>query len=123
MIRINCFFQANEGQYDAALQAALALTAASQKQEGCVSYDVFESGTRSDVFMFCETWTNAAALEAHAASEEFNTYVAQLKELGLLKIESSISNPSLRLFHLLIYILASCATTSRRSASRAMLFL
>ena len=42
MIRINCFFQANEGQYDAALQAALALTAASQKQEGCVSYDVFE---------------------------------------------------------------------------------
>ena len=81
MIRINCFFQANEGQYDAALPAA------SQKQEGCVSYDVFESGTRSDVFMFCETWTNAAALEAHAASEEFKTYVAQLKELGLLKIE------------------------------------
>ena len=49
MVRINCFFQANEGKYDAALQAALALTAASQKQEGCVSYDVFESGTRSDV--------------------------------------------------------------------------
>ena len=55
MIRINCFFQANEGQYDAALQVALTLTAASQKHTGCVSYDVFESGTRSDVFMFCET--------------------------------------------------------------------
>ena len=81
MIRINCFFQANEGQYDAALQAALALTAASQKQNGCVSYDVFESGTRSDVFMFCETWAT------HAASEEFNTYVEQLKSFGLLKIE------------------------------------
>ena len=87
MIRINCFFQANEGQYDAALQAALALTAASQKQNGCVSYDVFESGTRSDVFMFCETWATAADLEAHAASEEINTYVEQLKSFGLLKIE------------------------------------
>ena len=87
MVRINCFFQANEGQYDAALQAALALTAASKKQEGCVSYDVFESGTRSDVFMFCETWTNAETLEAHAASEEFKTYVAQLQSLGQMKIE------------------------------------
>ncbi len=87
MVRINCFFQANEGQYDAALQAALALTASSQKQEGCVSYDVFESGTRSDVFMFCETWTNAETLEAHAASEEFKTYVAQLQSLGQMKIE------------------------------------
>ena len=87
MVRINCFFQANEGQYDAALQAALALTAASQKQEGWVSYDVFESGTRSDVFMFCETWTNAETLEAHAASEEFKTYVAQLQSLGQMKIE------------------------------------
>lgn len=88
MIRINCFFQANEGQYDAALQAALALTAASQKQAGCVSYDVFESGTRSDVFMFCETWSNQAALDAHSASEEFKTYVGQLQTLGQLKIET-----------------------------------
>lgn len=87
MIRINCFFQANEGQYDAALQAALALTAASQKHAGCVSYDVFESGTRSDVFMFCETWTNAEALEAHAATEEFKNFVGQLQTLGQLKIE------------------------------------
>lgn len=88
MIRINCFFQANEGQYDAALQAALALTAASQKQAGCVSYDVFESGTRSDVFMFCETWSNQAALDAHSASEEFKTYVGQLQTFGQLKIET-----------------------------------
>ena len=87
MIRINCFFQANEGQYDAALQAALALTAASQKQEGCVSYDVFESGTRSDVFMFCETWTSAEALAAHAATDDFKHFVGRLETLGALKIE------------------------------------
>lgn len=87
MIRINCFFQANEGQYDAALQAALALTAASQKHAGCVSYDVFESGTRSDIFMFCETWSDADALAAHAATEDFKTYVAQLESLGKMKLE------------------------------------
>ena len=87
MIRLNCFFQANEGQYDAALQAALALTAASQKHAGCVSYDVFESGTRSDILMFCETWSDADALAAHAATEDFKTYVAQLESLGKMKFE------------------------------------
>lgn len=87
MIRINCFFQANEGQYEAALQAALALTAASQKHEGCISYDVFESGTRADIFMFCETWSNAETVAAHAATEDFKKYVAELESLGKMKIE------------------------------------
>ena len=35
MIRLNCFFQANDGeQYKTALQAAIALTELSQKHEG-----------------------------------------------------------------------------------------
>ena len=99
MVRINCFFQANEGQYDAALQAALALTAASQKQEGCVSYDVFESGTRSDVFMFCETWTNAETPPPR--------FLIHYKDYLISEYTS----------------LASCTVTSRHSASRAMSFL
>ena len=35
MLRLNCFFQANEGRYDEALQAAMALTAKSQSHQGC----------------------------------------------------------------------------------------
>ena len=45
MLRLNCFFQANEGKYDEALQAAIALTAASLKDEGNIAYDTFESAT------------------------------------------------------------------------------
>lgn len=56
MIRLNCFFQANDGeQYKTALQAAVALTEYSQKHEGCIAYDVFQSTTRNDVFLICET--------------------------------------------------------------------
>ncbi|WP_373812968.1 putative quinol monooxygenase [Porphyromonas loveana] len=87
MIRLNCFFQANEGRYDDALQAALALTAASRQHEGCISYDVFESGTRADVFMFCETWRDAEALAAHEATDDFKTAVAQIQDCGAMKIE------------------------------------
>lgn len=87
MIRVNCFFQADENRYAEAFQQALALVAASRTHAGCVSYDVFESGTRSDVFMFCETWESPEALAAHSTTEEFKTYVGQLETMGQIKIE------------------------------------
>ena len=58
MIRLNCFFQAKKGKYNEALEAAILLTAKTQKHEGMVSYDVFESATRKDIFMFCEEMSN-----------------------------------------------------------------
>ena len=51
MIRVNCFFKANEGKYNDALEAAIALVAASQQDEGVVSYDCFESATRGEIFL------------------------------------------------------------------------
>lgn len=87
MLRLNCFFQAKEERYEEALDAALALVAASQKDEGCISYDVFESGTRPDVFMICETWRDEASLQKHMVAPHFVQYVAQLEECGTLKLE------------------------------------
>lgn len=87
MIRLNCFFKADEGKYDDALEAAIALTAASQAEEGCVAYDVFESATRGEIFMICETWADEAALAAHSASAHFLEYVAALEACGTLKLE------------------------------------
>lgn len=87
MLRLNCFFQAKEGKYDEALQAAIALTAASLKDEGNVAYDTFESATRPDVFMICETWQDEASLKKHMTAEHFALYVGQLEQLGTLKLE------------------------------------
>jgi quinol monooxygenase YgiN len=87
MIRMNCFFKAAEGRYDDALEAAIALTALSQQEDGCIAYDVFESATRGEIFMICETWTDEEALAAHMQTEHFKTYGAQMQECGELKIE------------------------------------
>lgn len=87
MLRLNCFFQANEGAYDEALEAAIALTAASQGEAGCVAYDTFESATRPDVMMICETWSDEASLAAHMATAHFKLYVERLEALGTLKLE------------------------------------
>ncbi len=88
MLRLNCFFQASEGRYDEALQAAIALTAKSQSHEGCRAYDVFESATRPDVFMICETWQDQASLDKHSQTPEFAEYVGILNACGTIKIET-----------------------------------
>ena len=87
MIRLNCFFQATKGHYDEALEAAIALTARSQKHDGNIAYDVFESATRPDVFLICETWADQAALDAHSATPEFAEYVGTINNCGTLKLE------------------------------------
>ncbi len=88
MIRLNCFFQAQDGKYAEGLEAAIKLTVASRQQQGCVAYDVMESATRSDVFMICETWADQASLDAHSASEVFVEEVGAIQKCGTLKIES-----------------------------------
>ena len=89
MIRLNCFFQANDAaQYDEALAAAKALVEKSLKHEGVVAYDVFASATRKDVFMICETWQNQEVLDKHSATPEFAEHVGTMQRCGALKLES-----------------------------------
>ena len=90
MIRLNCFFQAKEGLYTKALEAAVALVAKSQKHPGCISYDAFESATRPDVFTIIETWADQAALDAHSATPEFKENVGIILECGEMKIEQMV---------------------------------
>lgn len=87
MLRLNCFFKANEGRYTEALEAAIALTARSLEHKGCIAYDVFESATRPDIFMICETWENQEVLDLHAATPEFAEYVGIIEQCGDLKLE------------------------------------
>lgn len=87
MIRINAFILATEETRSAVLTAAKALVSASQEEAGCVSYDIFESATRPEVLMFCETWKDEATLEAHTKSETFAKYFGEIKALAQVKIE------------------------------------
>lgn len=87
MLRLNCFFQAKEGMYDRALEAAISLVAKSQTHEGCIAYDVFESATRPDVFAIIETWKDQACLDTHSQTPEFAEYVGIMQECGTLSVE------------------------------------
>ena len=87
MIRLNVFIRVKEEKREAVLAAAKELVTASQKDKGCIAYDVFESATRHDVLMICETWKDAEALSAHEHTPHFMTLVPQIEELAEMKIE------------------------------------
>ena len=87
MIRLNVFIQVNEGNRNAALETAKELVAQSLKDNGCIAYDVFESATRKNILMICETWKDAESLSAHEKAAHFVALVPKLQELGNMKLE------------------------------------
>lgn len=87
MIRLNVFIQVNESNRTAALETAKELVAQSLKDNGCIAYDVYESATRNDVLMICETWQDVDSLAAHEKAAHFVTLVPKLQELGDMKLE------------------------------------
>lgn len=87
MIRLNVFIQLDEKNHDAVVAAAKELVAASLKDQGCIAYDLFQSATRPDVLMICETWADAASLSAHEAASHFTTLVPRIQSLAAMKLE------------------------------------
>lgn len=88
MIRLNCFISVEEENREKVLDAAKRLTSASLKQDGCVAYDVFESATRRNVLMICETWRDKEALDAHSNSQVFHDEVSIMRNHAEMKIEA-----------------------------------
>lgn len=87
MIRLNVFIQVSAGNRATVLEAAKELVACSLKDNGCIAYDIFESATRNDVFMICETWKDTESLSAHEKANHFITLVPKIQELASMKLE------------------------------------
>lgn len=90
MIRLNFFMQVSEGNRSKLLELTKELTEGSLKDEGCIAYDIFESATRKNVLMICETWKDEESLDKHSKSEHFTRIVPQIKELSKTKSEKFV---------------------------------
>lgn len=87
MIRLNVFIEVAEGNRAEVIEVAKELVAASLKDKGCIAYDLYESATRRDVLMICETWQDAEALAVHSGAEHFVTLVPKIQGLAAMKLE------------------------------------
>lgn len=53
---------------DAIREALRSLAEATRAEEGCLAYDLFESGSTPGTFVTVERWTDSAALDAHMSA-------------------------------------------------------
>lgn len=63
------------------IELAKPLVAASQAEEGNVSYHLHESLENPNVMAFIEVWKNQAAIDFHNATEHFTTICPQFGAL------------------------------------------
>lgn len=87
MIRLNVFIKTSAENRTKVVEAAKALVEASLKDNGCIAYDIFESATRNDVLMICETWKDAESLTAHEKADHFVTLVPKIQGMAEMKLE------------------------------------
>ena len=74
-------FQARAGR-EAALKAALiGLVAPTQKEAGCINYDLHVSPEDPAKFLFHENWTSRAHLDAHLQNTHIQVLLPRLDEL------------------------------------------
>ncbi|MEO6512553.1 MAG: putative quinol monooxygenase [Nocardioides sp.] len=58
---------AKAGSEDGIREALTSLATATRDEDGCVGYDLFESGSAPGTFVTIERWRDQAALDAHLA--------------------------------------------------------
>lgn len=87
MIRLNVFSQVGAEQRAAVIELAKELVTKSLTDNGCIAYDIFESATRQDVLMICETWKDEASLQAHMKADHFVTLVPKIESMAAMKLE------------------------------------
>lgn len=87
MIRLNIFMTVGERHRAEIRMIADQLIEASLKDAGCKGYDFFQSITRPEVMMICETWESEEALKAHQETPHFKRLVPLLHTLCETKSE------------------------------------
>ncbi len=56
------------------LEAARACIAATREETGCLAYDLHQSVTDPNRFVFVERWTSREALQGHFAADHLQTF-------------------------------------------------
>ncbi len=87
MIRLNVFIEVSTDKRATVIEIAKELVNFSLDDAGCIAYDLYESATRHNTLMICETWKDAKALEAHEKSAHFTSLVPLLEAMSNMKLE------------------------------------
>ncbi|MFY9173896.1 MAG: putative quinol monooxygenase [Peptococcia bacterium] len=81
MIKIVVKVTVKPGKAEDFKNIAAELVAETRKEEGCISYQLFQDNQNPDLLFFIEEWTNGEALNAHRETKHFKDCGAKLPDL------------------------------------------
>lgn len=87
MIRLNVTVTVYDGHYDEVVDGLNLLAAESQKEDGCIGYDLYRNTVCPDELIIIETWRDQAALDAHGQTPHYKTILPQLQGKMETKLE------------------------------------
>jgi len=81
IITVIATIQARPGKEAELKQVLLGLIAPTRKEKGCINYDLHISPEDPAKFLFFETWTSQATLDAHLQSPHLQSLLPRVEEL------------------------------------------
>lgn len=96
MIKVVAKCIVNENSIDEFKETAAGLVAETRaKDQGCLSYELFQDIKDSKILTFIEEYENIEALKSHGRAAHFQTIFPKLEALCTAKVEISIYKPAL----------------------------
>jgi quinol monooxygenase YgiN len=89
VVKVVAKSEIKDGQTEAYKKLAAELAKETRKEQGCISYELFQDINNQNIFSFIETWENQDALDIHLKSAHFHKIV---REMALLREKPSEIN-------------------------------
>lgn len=87
MIRLNVFVTTTPENLAEVVAGLNEVAAASQKEAGCIGYDIFQNTVEPTKLIIVETWESDAALTAHQQTPHYTTILPPLRDKMSMKLE------------------------------------
>jgi quinol monooxygenase YgiN len=81
-----------EDKIDDMINIAKELVEETRKEDGCITYNLFQDSEDKGTFTFVEEWTSKEHLDAHMQTEHFTRIVPKIKELCRAEGKISVLN-------------------------------
>jgi quinol monooxygenase YgiN len=85
-------FSVRDEQKDIFLQKVEELVTLTNKEEGCIAYDLYEADDETGVWAMLEIWASQEALDKHLKSEHFLRIVPALDEYQTAPVKARFFN-------------------------------
>jgi len=81
LIRVIAKSYAKSEHLDQLLRLSEEMVRETVKEQGCISYELFQDVKEPNVLVILEEWADEQALEKHMGSEHFTRIIPQMNEL------------------------------------------